>query len=118
MVGDAQGLILDKGVAGGVPGGIAPGLGGGPQPAGGEAGGVRLAYDQLLGPKTPKMAAPSLPGERNPSCFSAAHPVKGWNQWVLGGAFSTAQSSMAAATSSAMSASRGRLQRMVSLRAR
>ena len=34
--GDAQGLILDKGVAGGVPGGIAPGLEGGPQPAGGE----------------------------------------------------------------------------------
>ena len=45
---DAQGLALDKGIAGGVPGGVAPGLIGCPQPAGGEAGGVRLALDQLL----------------------------------------------------------------------
>ena len=46
--GDAQGAVLDKGVGGGVPGGIAPGLEGGPQAAGGEAGGVRLADNQLL----------------------------------------------------------------------
>ena len=46
--GDAQGIVLDKGVRGGVPGGIAPGLKGGPQSARGEGGGVRLALDQLL----------------------------------------------------------------------
>ena len=63
--GDAQGLILDKGVAGGVPGGIAPGLEGGPQPAGGEAGGVRLAHDQLLGRKL-QNGAPVLAGREEP----------------------------------------------------
>ena len=46
--GNAQGFILDKGVGGGVPGGVAPGLEGGPQPAGGEGGGVRLPLNQLL----------------------------------------------------------------------
>ena len=34
--GNAQGLILNEGVGGGIPGGIAPGLEGGPQAAGGE----------------------------------------------------------------------------------
>ena len=34
--GDAEGLSLDKGIAGGVPCGVAPGLKGGPQTAGGE----------------------------------------------------------------------------------
>ena len=36
-----------EGRAGGVPGGVAAGLEGGPEPAGREAGGVRLALDQL-----------------------------------------------------------------------
>ena len=46
--GDAQGLILDKGIGGGIPRGIAAGLEGGAQAAGGEAGSVRFALDQLL----------------------------------------------------------------------
>ena len=46
--GDAEGLALDKGVAGGVPGRVAPCLEGGAQAAGGERGRVRLALDQLL----------------------------------------------------------------------
>ena len=46
--GDIQGLVLYKGVGGGVPGGIAPGLKGGAQAAGGEGGGIRLALGQLL----------------------------------------------------------------------
>ena len=46
--GDAKGLSLDKGVAGGVPGGIAPRLEGCPQTAGGEGRGIRLALDQLF----------------------------------------------------------------------
>ena len=46
--GDIQGLVLHKGVGRGVPGGVAPGLEGGPQAARGEAGGVRLAPGQLL----------------------------------------------------------------------
>ena len=49
--GDAQGAVLDEGVGGGVPGGVAPGLKGGAQAAGGEAGRVRLALDQLLAGK-------------------------------------------------------------------
>jgi len=46
--GDAEGVLLDEGEGGGVPGGVAPGLEGGPEAAGGEGGGVRLAPDQLL----------------------------------------------------------------------
>ena len=46
--GDAQHVVLDEGVAGGVPGGVAAGLAGGAQAARGEGGGVRLAADQLL----------------------------------------------------------------------
>jgi len=45
---DVQGLILDEGVAGGIPRGIAPGLEGGPQTARRERAGVRFAADQLL----------------------------------------------------------------------
>ena len=48
---DAQRLFLDKSIGGRVPGGIASGLEGGPQAAGGEAGSVRLALDQLLAGK-------------------------------------------------------------------
>ena len=40
--------VADKGVAGGVPGGVAARLKGGAQSAGGEAGRVRLAVDKLL----------------------------------------------------------------------
>ena len=46
--GDAQGRPLNKGKAGGIPGGVAPRLKGGAQAAGGEGGGVRLALDKLL----------------------------------------------------------------------
>ena len=46
--GDIQGLVLYKGIGGGIPGGVAPGLKGGPQAAGGEGGGVRLTPGQLL----------------------------------------------------------------------
>ena len=46
--GDAQASVLDEGKGFGVPGGVAPGLEGGPQAAGGEGGGVGLAPDQLL----------------------------------------------------------------------
>ena len=46
--GDAQHVILDEGVAGGVPCGVAAGLAGGAQAAGGEGGSVGLAAHQLL----------------------------------------------------------------------
>ena len=46
--GDTEGLALDKGVAGGIPRRVAPGLEGGAQAAGGEGGGIRLALDELL----------------------------------------------------------------------
>ena len=46
--GDAERVILHEGVAGGIPCGVAAGLGGGAQAAGGEGGGVRLALDELL----------------------------------------------------------------------
>ena len=46
--GDAQGGSLDEGVGGGIPGGVASCLKGGPQAAGGEGGGIGLALDQLL----------------------------------------------------------------------
>ena len=49
--GDAQGLLFDKGIGGRVPGGIAAGLKGGAQAAGGEAGCVRLAGDELFAGK-------------------------------------------------------------------
>ena len=45
---DVQGLVLHEGVGGGIPGGVAPGLKGGPQAAGREGGGIRLAPGQLL----------------------------------------------------------------------
>ena len=46
--GDIEGIVLDEGGRGAVPGGIAPGLKGHAQAAGGEGGGVALAADQLL----------------------------------------------------------------------
>ena len=46
--GDAQRSVLYKGIGRGIPCGIAAGLKGGPQTAGGEAGGVGLAAAQLL----------------------------------------------------------------------
>ena len=49
--GDVEGAVLDKGGARGVPGGVAPGLEGGAQAAGGEAGRIRLALDELLAGK-------------------------------------------------------------------
>ena len=49
--GDVEGIPLDEGVGGGVPGGVAPGLEGGPQPAGGEGGGVRFPLNELFARK-------------------------------------------------------------------
>ena len=49
--GDAEGALLDKGKGGGVPSGVAAGLKGGPQAAGGEGGGIRLAPNQVLAGK-------------------------------------------------------------------
>ena len=46
--GDAEHLVLDEGVGGGIPGGVAAGLEGGAQAAGGEAGGIGLALDEFL----------------------------------------------------------------------
>ena len=46
--GNAQRSVLHKGIGRGIPCGIAAGLKGGPQTAGGEAGGVGLAAAQLL----------------------------------------------------------------------
>ena len=46
--GNVKCAVFDEGEGGGVPGGVAPGFKGGPQAAGGEGGGVRLAPDQLL----------------------------------------------------------------------
>ena len=49
--GDAESALLDKGKGGGVPSGVAAGLKGGPQAAGGEGGGVRLTPHQVLAGK-------------------------------------------------------------------
>ena len=49
--GDAEDAVLDKGIRGGVPCGVAPGLKRSPQAAGGEAGGIRLALDELFAGK-------------------------------------------------------------------
>ena len=46
--GNEQGMILDEGIRGRIPGGIAPGFEGGPQAAAGQAAGIRLPPDQLL----------------------------------------------------------------------
>ena len=46
--GNVEGVPLHKGVRGGVPGGVAPSLEGGAQAAGGERGGVGLAFNQLF----------------------------------------------------------------------
>ena len=55
--GDAQRIILHKGVAGGVPGGVAAGLGRSAQAAGREAGRIRLALHKLLAGKLHNNAA-------------------------------------------------------------
>ena len=49
--GNIKGMALHKSVGGGIPGGIAPGLEGGPQAAGGERRGVRLSFNQFLAGK-------------------------------------------------------------------
>ena len=49
--GDVQGAVLDKSRRGGIPGSVASGLKGGPQSAGGEAGGVRFPFHQFLAGK-------------------------------------------------------------------
>ena len=62
--GDAQRLILDKGEGRGIPGRVAPRLEGGAQTAGGEAGRVRLALDQLLAGELHKHAAVRRGGDK------------------------------------------------------
>ena len=49
--GDAQDLVLNEGGAGGIPSGVATGLEGSAKAAIGEAGGVRLALDEVLARK-------------------------------------------------------------------
>ena len=44
---DAEGLFLDEGIGGRVPGGVSSGFKGGTQTAGGEAGGIGLAGDEV-----------------------------------------------------------------------
>ena len=61
--GDIQGVVLDKGVGRGVPGRVASGLEGGPQAAGGEAGGVGLALVQLLGTQLHAYAVRTVAGD-------------------------------------------------------
>ena len=45
--GDAQYIILNKGVGRGIPGGVSTGFKGGADAAGGEGGGIRFAVDQV-----------------------------------------------------------------------
>ena len=84
--GDAQdgaaGHLLHKGGGGHVPGGVAPGVVGGAQAAGGEGGGVRLAPGSAACPASCSRVLPSTGAVRKESCFSAVMPVRGWNQWV------------------------------------
>ncbi len=61
--GDIEGVVLHKGGAGGVPGGVAPGLEGGPQPPGGEGGGVRLPHKEGFPGKLGNGPALSVGGE-------------------------------------------------------
>ncbi len=61
--GNAQGLALDEGVGGRIPCGVASGLEGRPQAAGGEAGRVRLAFNQLLAGKIHDHAAVGSRGD-------------------------------------------------------
>ena len=66
---DAQRHVVvtphQEGRAGGVPGGVAAGLEGGPEPARGKAGGIRLALDQLgAGEVEDHSPAPVRAGER------------------------------------------------------
>ena len=62
--GDAQRLVLNKGVRRGIPGRVAASLKRGAQAAGGEAGRVRLALDQLLAGELHKHAAVRRGGDK------------------------------------------------------
>ena len=62
--GDAQRLVLDKGVGRGIPGRVAASLKRGAQTAGGEAGRVRLALDQLLAGELHKHTAVRRGGDK------------------------------------------------------
>ena len=61
--GDIQRLILDKSVGRGIPSGVATGLEGGAEAAGGEGGGVRLALIQLLGAQLHDHAVLAVAGD-------------------------------------------------------
>ena len=68
--GDIQCFVLYKGVGRGVPCGVAPGLKGGAQTAGGEGGGVRLALAQLLGTQLHDHAVLAVAGDKAVMLFS------------------------------------------------
>ena len=76
--GDAQRALLDEGIAGGVPGGVATGLKGGTQAAGGERARVRFAAHQLLAAKLQKDLAVLERGDERVVLFSghAGHGLK------------------------------------------
>ena len=78
----AAGHLLHKSRGGHVPRGVAAGIGGGAQTAGGEGGGVRLAHDELLAGELQQGLAGRRDAVIKESCFSAVMPVSGWNQWV------------------------------------
>ncbi len=61
--GDAQGVVFDEGVGGGVPGGVASRLKGGAEAAGGEGGGIGLALDQLFAGELHDDGAVALGGD-------------------------------------------------------
>ena len=90
-----QDISLTKAGGGHVPGGVAPGVVGGAQAAGGEGGGVRLAHDQLLAGELEQGLAVLRGGEEGVVLLGGdagegLEPVG-----VVGGPFSTAQSFMA-----------------------
>ena len=104
--GDAERIVLDKSVAGGVPGGIAAGLERGAQAARGkdEASGSPLTSSL---PENSMTMLHDPVGVKKASCFSAVTSVSGWNQWVKCVApLEMAQSFMALATTSATLRSR------------
>ena len=76
--GNAQHVVLHKGVAGRIPGRIAARLKGGAQSAGGEAGRVRFALDQRFPAELQDRAAPGRRGEKAVMLFGgyAGHRLK------------------------------------------
>ena len=76
--GDTQHTVFDKGIGRSIPGGVASGLEGGPQAAGGEGGGIRLALDQLLAGELHNNLAAALGGDETVVLFggNAGHGLE------------------------------------------